>query len=258
MSISDVLTRVSTIEQQLQQLRSGALLDSAMGGSAAAEAASTGSTSTPGAGSSSADFADALAQAEGDGSSAATDLSSLLSGGVSASASTATPSDSTAAASDLTTAPTGSATLPTGAYSQLTTGQQQFASTLSAQTGLSPSVVSAWLLAEESGSAAQSRQAEGNNDWLNIGYTDSGTYGATDSVWSDPATAATATAQWLQGQDSIPGYGTASSGVQSILASVGQTPQAQVQAIQDSGWSSSGYPSLDSLYAQVTGTGAEL
>jgi len=30
------------------------------------------------------------------------------------------------------------------------------------------------VLAEESGSAATSRQSANNNDWLNIGYTDSG------------------------------------------------------------------------------------
>ena len=96
----------------------------------------------------------------------------------------------------------------------------------------------------------QSRQAAGNNDWLNIGYTDSATYGASDSVWSDPTSAANATAEWLKGQDSIPGYGTASSGIQGILGSVGQTPTAQIQAIQDSGWSSGGYPSLPELYQQ--------
>ena len=82
--------------------------------------------------------------------------------------------------------PTGGATLPAGATSMLTSAQQQFASRLAADTGLNPGVVSAWLLAEESGGAAQSRQAAGNNDWLNIGYTDTATYGATDSVWSDP------------------------------------------------------------------------
>ena len=90
----------------------------------------------------------------------------------------------------------------------MTTGQQQFASRLAADTGLDPSVVSAWLLAEENGSAASSRQAANNNDWLNIGYTDSGTYGSSDSIWSDPTAAADATAGWLKGQNTIPGYGT--------------------------------------------------
>ena len=180
----------------------------------------------------------------------------------------ATPTASTTAtspggtpsfASQLAAAQTGAAgsvaatTLPTGATSQMTTAQQQFATRLAADTGLNPGVVSAWLLAEESGSAAQSRQAASNNDWLNIGYTDSGTYGASAAVWSDPTAAADATAGWLKGQNTIPGYGTASAGVQAILSTAGQTPAAQISALQTSGWASSGYPSLPSLYQQVVG-----
>ena len=133
----------------------------------------------------------------------------------------------------------------------LTSGQQQFASQLATDTGMSPQVIGAWLLAEESGGAATARQSAGNNDWLNIGYTDSATYGAADSVWSDPTTAANATAGWLQGQNTIPGYGTASAGVQAILATAGQAPAAQVSAIQQSGWASSGYPDLPSLYSEI-------
>ncbi len=148
--------------------------------------------------------------------------------------------------------PTG-ATLPATAGTMLTSDQQQFAQTLAADTGLDPGVVSAWLLAEESGSAAQSRQAQGNNDWLNIGYTDSGTYGASDSVWADPVTAANATAGWLRGQATIPGYGTASAGIQAILQTAGQAPQSQIAALQGSGWASSGYPDLPALYTQVAG-----
>jgi hypothetical protein len=135
----------------------------------------------------------------------------------------------------------------------LTSGQQQFASRLSEETGLDPQVISSWLLAEESGGAAQSRQQANNNDWLNIGYTDSATYGSDDSVWSNPVTAAEATAGWLQGQDTIPGYGTASSGVQAILNTAGQPAGAQIAAIQGSGWASSGYPDLPALYQQVAG-----
>jgi hypothetical protein len=146
-----------------------------------------------------------------------------------------------------------SSALPTGATGQMTTGQQQFASRLAADTGLDPGVVSAWLLAEENGSAASSRQAAHNNDWLNIGYTDSGTYGSGDSIWSDPTAAADATAGWLKGQNTIPGYGTASGGIQAILSTAGQTPQAQIAAIQNSGWASSGYPSLPGLYSSLAG-----
>ncbi|HXD66473.1 MAG TPA: hypothetical protein VNV17_17760 [Solirubrobacteraceae bacterium] len=151
------------------------------------------------------------------------------------------------------TSATGTTSLPSSASTMLTSGQQQFASELASQTGLDPGVVSAWLLAEESGGAAVSRQSANNNDWLNIGYTDSGTYGSADSIWSNPTSAADATAGWLKGQNTIPGYGTASSGIQAIVGTAGQSPQAQISALQGSGWASSGYPSLPSLYQQVAG-----
>jgi hypothetical protein len=136
---------------------------------------------------------------------------------------------------------------------QLTTGQQQFASRLSADTGLDRHVIAAWLLAEESGGASKSRQEANNNDWLNIGYTDSATYGSSDSIWSSPITAADATAGWLRGQNTIPGYGKASSGVQAILNTAGQPAQTQISTIQGSGWASSGYPDLPALYRRVVG-----
>lgn len=150
-----------------------------------------------------------------------------------------------------TTGTTGTTGLPAKAGTMLTSAQQTFVARLAADTGLDAGVVSAWVLAEESGSAAVSRQASNNNDWLNIGYTDSGTYGSADSVWSDPTAAADATAGWLKGQNTIPGYGTASSGIQGILSTAGQPASVQIAALQNSGWASSGYPSLPSLYQQV-------
>jgi hypothetical protein len=241
-SISDVLTRISAIEQQVQSLQSGTLLDSTPGVSGGGATSASGTSSAS-------DFANQLAAAQSDTTSADS------SGAAGTSFGTLASSALGSASSGGVYAPAGSGgvSLSSAASGQLTSSQQQFASTLSADTGLNPNVVSAWVLAEESGGAAQTRQAAANNDWLNIGYTDSGTYGSSDSVWSDPTTAANATAAWLQGQDSIPGYGTASSGIQSILSSVGQTPEAQIQAIQSSGWASGGYPSLGSLYAQVAG-----
>jgi hypothetical protein len=154
--------------------------------------------------------------------------------------------------------PSGGATLaggalPPGASSLLTADQQQFASRLAADTGMDPGVVSAWLLAEESGGAATSRQAASNNDWLNIGYTDSGTYGSGGAEWSNPLSAADATAGWLKGQNTIPGYGTASAGIQAILGTAGQPAATQISAIQNSGWASSGYPDLPGLLQQVAG-----
>ena len=254
-SISDALSQISTIEGQLQQLESGTLLDSVLGVSGGSSTAPSTSTS----GTSSSDFSDALAQAQTTPATEATSDSAATASstdGATALASLASTTALTGSTSTtgLASATSSGVTLPASASTLLTTGQQQFASTLSADTGLNPGVVTSWLLSEESGSAAESRQTAGNNDWLNIGYTGSGTYGASDSVWSDPTTAATATAQWLQGQDSISGYGSASSGIQSILSSVGQTPQTQISALQNSGWSSGGYPDLASVYAQVTGT----
>jgi len=217
MSFTDAVGRVSAIQAQIASLRTA--FDPSVAGASATQA-TTGVSSAGSAGTSS--FAAALAQAQ----------------------------QTTGAAADISS--TGGTALPAGAQSQLTSDQQQFASRLSAQTGLDPSVISAWLLAEESGGAAQSRQSQSNNDWLNIGYTDSATYGSGDSIWSNPITAADATAGWLKGQDTIPGYGTASAGIQSILSTAGQPPAAQIAALQQSGWASSGYPSLTSLYQQVS------
>jgi hypothetical protein len=132
----------------------------------------------------------------------------------------------------------------------LTAGQSAFIARLSRDTGLDPGVVTAWALAEESGSAAAARQTSGNHDWLNIGYTDSGTFGAGARVWRDPITAADATAGWLKGGATIPGYGTAAPGIRAILTTAGQPPAAQIAAIQRSGWASSGYPNLPAIFGQ--------
>jgi len=172
---------------------------------------------------------------------------------VAAAASTGASFANVLAQAQAPTAAPGASGLSARAAQMLTPGQQQFATELAAQTGLDPQVVASWMLAEESGGAAASREAQGNNDWLNIGWTDSGRYGTTDGVWSNPVTAADATAGWLKGQDTIPGYGRASAGVQSILATAGQPPAQQIAALQGSGWASSGYPDLPSVYQTVAG-----
>jgi hypothetical protein len=220
MTYTDAVARVAQIQGEIADLRTG--LDPSRQVPASTQAPSS-------------TFANALAEAQSPGAARA------ASNGV-------TPSAAGAMQGGL-----GGAPLSASARGMLTSGQQQFASRLAADTGLSPQVISAWLLAEESGEAAHSREAANNNDWLNIGYTDSGTYGSADSVWSSPTGAADATAGWLKGQNTIPGYGTASSGVQAILNTAGQSPEAQVAAIQQSGWASSGYPDLPGLYQQVAG-----
>jgi hypothetical protein len=247
MSYLDALSRISQIQEQLAELSAGttpASIAAATGGASGAAASDSGSTS----------FADALSQAQ--------DPSAVATGGeLSTSASSGVASGGLPAATGLgsLSGVTGGAglaapaSLPAAASSMLTSSQQQFASRLVADTGLNPAVVCAWMLSEENGGAAQARQAAGNNDWLNIGYTNAGVHGSSDSIWSDPATAADATAGWLEGQYSIPGFGTASAGIQAILASVGQSPGAQIAALQSSGWASGGYPSLPSLYARLAG-----
>jgi hypothetical protein len=219
MSYTDAVSRVAQIQAQIQSLQTA--FDPSVAATTSSSAASGTSSNDTGS-STPSTFASALAQAQ--------DVAS-------------TP----------TLPSTGGAALPSAAQTMLTSDQQQFASRLASDTGLDPSVVSAWLLAEESGGAAQSRQSQNNNDWLNIGYTDSATYGASDSIWGDPVTAADATAGWLKGQNTIPGYGTASSGIQGILSTAGQPAATQIAALQNSGWASSGYPSLPSLYQQLAG-----
>ena len=219
MSYTDAVSRVSQIQAQIQSLQTA--FDPSVAAATSSSSVTGTSSADTGSSSGSSSFASALAQAQDVGSTS--------------------------------TIPGTGGALPSSAQSLLTSDQQQFASRLASDTGLDPSVVSAWLLAEESGGAAQSRQSQSNNDWLNIGYTDSATYGASDSIWSDPVTATDATAGWLKGQNTIPGYGTASSGIQAILSTAGQPAATQIAALQNSGWASSDYPSLTSLYAQVAG-----
>ncbi|MFZ0380331.1 MAG: hypothetical protein WCD11_06260 [Solirubrobacteraceae bacterium] len=245
MSYTDAVSRVSQIQAQIASLQTA--FDPSVAASAAGASTggvSTTDTSTTGSTDSSS-FADALAQAQGTSGTigTASDVPNIVSSGLTSAGLTSTG----------LVGSTGGAALPASAQTMLTSDQQQFASRLAADTGLDPSVVSAWLLAEESGGAAQSRQSQSNNDWLNIGYTDSATYGSSDSIWSNPVTAADATAGWLKGQNTIPGYGTASSGIQGILSTAGSSPATQIAALQNSGWASSGYPDLPSLYSQVAG-----
>jgi hypothetical protein len=239
MSYADAVSRISQIQAQIASLQTA--FDPSVAASAASS--STGGTSATGTTTGSTSFADALAQAQETSGTigTASDVPNIVSSGLTSAGLTSTG----------LVGSTGGAALPAGAQGVLTSDQQQFASRLAADTGLDPSVVSAWLLAEESGGAAQSRQSENNNDWLNIGYTDSATYGSGDSIWSNPVNAADATAGWLKGENTIPGYGTASSGIQGILSTAGSSPATQIAALQNSGWASSGYPDLPSLYSQV-------
>jgi hypothetical protein len=134
-----------------------------------------------------------------------------------------------------TVAPTGGSLSVSS--SLLTPGQAKFAGRLAELTGLDPRVVAAWELAEESGSAAQGREAASNFNWLNIGYFDSGAGRiAFDKEFGDPISAAEQTARFLKGD-----WGGASSSIRAILNSIGHSPDEQMSAIANSDWASSHY-----------------
>jgi hypothetical protein len=121
--------------------------------------------------------------------------------------------------------------------SMLTSGQQKFAGRLAELTGLDPRVVAAWQLAEESGGAAQGREAASNFNWLNIGYFDSGAGKmAFDHAFSDPVSAAEQSAKFLKGE-----WGGASPSIRAIMQTVGRSPDQQIAAIASSDWASSHY-----------------
>lgn len=130
--------------------------------------------------------------------------------------------------------------------------QDEFAATLAARTGLDYLVIAAWCLAEESSSAAASRESEGNNNWLNIGYFDSGAGAiAFNSAFKSPITGANQTDAFLRGT-----WGGAVQGIRDILNTVHQGPEQQMAAIASSGWATSTYDhgaTLRTLYKQLQG-----
>jgi hypothetical protein len=126
----------------------------------------------------------------------------------------------------------------------LTQGQKKFVRAFSKRTGINPRVAGAWVLSEMSDSFAKRREAEGNHNWLNINYNDSGPGPITkDAAWSNPRSAAKASAEFLKGKR----WG-AGANIPSILPrSRGASDEEQIQAIAESGWASSGYEGGDSL-----------
>jgi cell wall-associated NlpC family hydrolase len=124
--------------------------------------------------------------------------------------------------------------------------QAKFVSTLSQLTGLDPHVVSAWTLAEESGSAAQTRASSGNMNWLNYS-AGTGPGGRFDHPeWKTPEQAATAIAKELK----------TSSFYKGIAASAGKSPEEQLKAIYSSPWDVGGYnkgKGLTGVYNSVAG-----
>lgn len=127
----------------------------------------------------------------------------------------------------------------------LTKNQQIFRDEFASRTGLDRRFVGAWMLAEQSGSAAQNYDKRGYNNWLNIGNTDSlvasgGSFKS--NVWADPRAAARASAQWMRGAGPVAkSYGRPAAGITRILSTAGKGADAQIRALSTSGWASSGY-----------------
>jgi hypothetical protein len=161
-----------------------------------------------------------------------------------------TTGTASAAAPSATPTVPGGGMLPKSAASKLNPSQQKFASELAAKTGLNPTVIAAWVLSEEPASASQA--PNGAHNWLNIGSTDAGFYGADNPAWRDPVSAADFTARWLSGATAT-GFGRASSGIRAILQTADKSVAEQVAAIQHSGWASSGYPGLAGVVASLAG-----
>jgi hypothetical protein len=190
-------------------------------------------------------------------SSNASDVDQIL-GGVTVTGGTTTPASSAQVnvASDEQTRATSARVnktpgLSSNADSILTSDQATFSTTLADQTGLDVNVIGAWCLAEQSGGAAQTRQAAGNNNWLDIGYFDSGPGAiAFNSAFANPVSGANQTAAFLKGT-----WGDARSTIRAILKTTGQSPSAQIAAIGSSHWAKNpAYgASIAGTYKELTG-----
>lgn len=105
----------------------------------------------------------------------------------------------------------------------LTPSQKTFGKELVKLTGLSPKTVGGWLLAEESGSAAASKESSGDANWLNIGpgY----------NLGNNPQKAAAYTANLINTSQYYGG----------IRAAAGKGVGAEVAAIRQSPWDAGHY-----------------
>src|ERR1039458_10718919 len=129
MSYTDAIARISQIQTEIASIQNAF-------SPAAAAAAQSSTQGTSGSGSGSTSFATALASAPSPTQSGAAAVTS--------------PNGGVALAGQ-------SAVLPASASTLLTSGQQQFASRLAGDTGLSSSDVALWVLGEESGAARPPR-----------------------------------------------------------------------------------------------------
>jgi len=140
----------------------------------------------------------------------------------------------------------------TGVTGPLTPSQKKIAKLVSKETGgvLKPRTVATQELQEMSGEHAAQRDAERNFNTLNIGYFDSGPGELTqDPTWSNPRSAAKATAEFFKGQK----YGP-SEGIKAILPQAkGKSVAEQLEIIGNSGWATSDYAPALAATSELVG-----
>jgi CHAP domain-containing protein len=134
----------------------------------------------------------------------------------------------------------------------LSRNQALFAARLAARTRLNPRLIAGWLIHEEPAGARAPVGHEGDQNWLNIGNTDSKWFPGA-GAWKDPISAADKTAAWLKGKYSVPGFGHAAPGIVNFSKTAGKPIGEQIRALQQSGWATSGYPDLPGIIQDNTG-----
>lgn len=137
----------------------------------------------------------------------------------------------------------------TSGTGKFSAAQKQYATRLAGDSGLNVNVILAWMQQEQPPGSASA--PNGTNNWLNIGATDNGFFGGSNPAWADPTTAADETYHWMLG-NGIQDYGPPSAGIIGILSTAGQSAEAQIAAIQHSGWASGGESSLGEIYSELT------
>jgi hypothetical protein len=122
----------------------------------------------------------------------------------------------------------------------LTPGQKTFGKVLAKELGVSPQVVGAWMLKEQSWDYAEGYEQANYHNWLNIQPVQVGGDQAIDShdpEFNDPVSAARYTVRFINGDDDTPGGGAAPELTQQIMALRNlRTPEEQAAAIASSVW----------------------
>jgi hypothetical protein len=133
--------------------------------------------------------------------------------------------------------------------------RSEFCIALAQDVGLDVNVIQAWAIEEEGWDVTEYSDLH-NQDWLNIGYFNSGPGTiAFNKAFATPAGGAKASAAFLRGT-----WGDSSEGIRRILDAVGESPEAQCMKIGGSGWATNpDYGSqIYGVYKEIFVRGLEL